>query len=574
MPDSPLQQYINDQLSQGFTLEQLKPVLQQSGYTEDQINQAFSIVQHPTSPPFLSPVPPSVSPAVNAAPELSKTQTVPLSHPSSGKKALPLVLALVLLIALGGGGAWAYFNLWLNPERILLQTWNNHLKVKAVSYQGELVANITIKNPQQISQIFTDTETKVLGMSTSRLAMGEFFMPNYEITQEGSASPENITLGIQFQGKTDHTSSDWQNRQSELTLEIVKQGLDQLIDFDNNLGIDIKSMGTTFYIRLRQIPDFGLLNFQTIDNQWIKLDLQSLIDQYAVQQVEINTELETLSQKTEQHNQQFTELLKKYPVIRVTDQLPGQQLDQVDTYHYRFVIDEINLAKFLSEANKIYLQESEQALSNTISQEDIDKLSQQLIELDLPPGEIWIGKPDKLIRKIKFVIDLAQLSPETSDQYTGELTFEINYSNYNQPQDITLPDQFITTDDLIQKFTNGDFTNQSALMKIQGELMQQEPVNRDNLRRSDIFAITNAVYQYAVENKGEVPPGITSQLQDVGTSGVNLGQYIVPTYIFEIPFDPLNGSPETTGYLISQDPTGRILITASGEVIPVIQVTR
>jgi prepilin-type N-terminal cleavage/methylation domain-containing protein len=100
---------------------------------------------------------------------------------------------------------------------------------------------------------------------------------------------------------------------------------------------------------------------------------------------------------------------------------------------------------------------------------------------------------------------------------------------------------------------------------------------RDSQRRSDLYSVTSAVYQFAVENNGNIPEDITNTPTNIGTGGgnCNLKDDLVPTYIADIPFDPLSGSETDTQYVIFKDPeTGRVVASASGELTSNITVTR
>ena len=101
---------------------------------------------------------------------------------------------------------------------------------------------------------------------------------------------------------------------------------------------------------------------------------------------------------------------------------------------------------------------------------------------------------------------------------------------------------------------------------------------RDAQRRSDLYSTTNAVYQYAAENNGNLPTVITTTPTHIGTGGglVNLSTTLVPTYIASMPKDPTNGTDADTQYTIYKDANGRVVATASSELNPgtVIQVIR
>ncbi len=91
---------------------------------------------------------------------------------------------------------------------------------------------------------------------------------------------------------------------------------------------------------------------------------------------------------------------------------------------------------------------------------------------------------------------------------------------------------------------------------------------RDTQRRADLYALTNAIYQYASENNGNVPTVITGTPTNVGTGGglVDLAPVLVPTYIAGVPKDPSNGTDANTQYTIYRNTDGRIVASASSEL--------
>lgn len=89
---------------------------------------------------------------------------------------------------------------------------------------------------------------------------------------------------------------------------------------------------------------------------------------------------------------------------------------------------------------------------------------------------------------------------------------------------------------------------------------------RDTQRRADLYAITNAIYQYASENNGNVPSVITGTPTTIGSAGIDLAPVLVPTYIAAIPKDPSNGTDANTQYTIYRNTDGRIVASASSEL--------
>ncbi len=104
---------------------------------------------------------------------------------------------------------------------------------------------------------------------------------------------------------------------------------------------------------------------------------------------------------------------------------------------------------------------------------------------------------------------------------------------------------------------------------------------RDAERSADVNTIINAVYQYAIDNNGNLPTGIDSvytSAQVLGTAGsgadstcsatttlaaaVDLSTALVPTYIVGIPADPSTGTSANTDYYINRESSGRIRVGA------------
>lgn len=102
-------------------------------------------------------------------------------------------------------------------------------------------------------------------------------------------------------------------------------------------------------------------------------------------------------------------------------------------------------------------------------------------------------------------------------------------------------------------------------------------------RSSDVKTILDAVHEYAIDNRGVLPAGITATATVVGsgTGQIDICSSLVPTYVAAMPFDPTaTGAGYTdctnydTGYTIASDANGRITVAATAELGAVISVTR
>lgn len=119
----------------------------------------------------------------------------------------------------------------------------------------------------------------------------------------------------------------------------------------------------------------------------------------------------------------------------------------------------------------------------------------------------------------------------------------------------------------------------------------------DTKRRSDVNAILNAIDQYAADNHGSLPAGLTSAACGTtacaitgatGTGNIDLCPSLVTKYLAGLPVDPKNGTNGTTAgqpvvtcnatyataYTVAVSPNdNRVTVTATGEIDPTTPIT-
>ena len=104
-------------------------------------------------------------------------------------------------------------------------------------------------------------------------------------------------------------------------------------------------------------------------------------------------------------------------------------------------------------------------------------------------------------------------------------------------------------------------------------------------RASDVNAILNAIGQYAADNRGTLPTGITTAAQNVSDGGADICSSLMTQYLAALPVDPLtnNGAPVTdctaaydTNYTVIRSAAdNRITVSApAAELGATISVTR
>jgi type IV pilus assembly protein PilA len=127
--------------------------------------------------------------------------------------------------------------------------------------------------------------------------------------------------------------------------------------------------------------------------------------------------------------------------------------------------------------------------------------------------------------------------------------------------------------------------------------VKQLAEGRNTQRRADINTILNAVYQYSINNAGNIPgvDAVTGTSQVVGTSAtgcdtattitcagattvvacLDLTAALTPDYIVAVPKDPSTGTATKSFYYINKDANNRITVgSCSAENSATISVTR
>ncbi|HUD06761.1 MAG TPA: type II secretion system protein [Candidatus Saccharimonadales bacterium] len=94
--------------------------------------------------------------------------------------------------------------------------------------------------------------------------------------------------------------------------------------------------------------------------------------------------------------------------------------------------------------------------------------------------------------------------------------------------------------------------------------------SRNAVRQSNIDQILNAVYEYSIDNNGNLPASITTTPTDICATGANVCSGKVDlsvltnneTYMVKLPEDPQTGTDTDTHYQIYEDANNRVTVTA------------
>ncbi len=440
--------YVKQQVKQGVNSDQIKASLSSGGWQMQDIEEALRTVTAPmsmsiTPPPpapmvtsmpavpaasafvppktFVSPSPVSPSPTsfvppqsvITSMPDLpplvsKQTQVAPSSH--HGLLKFLLIILFLALLGAGGVFGYPYYQDYVNPpEKILGQALENMSHIKSDSISGLVTVEMS------------DSDIPGFASSTRQLPFKK--------------------LVFSFNGSSD--ISDPQNLRGKMSL-----------GFDTGLipkvNAELIYNGPEKYIKVDDIPNLGFFDPSFLNGVWIKLDLADLQKKFNVKTIASSTVSELSPEKIADIKQ----LALESHMFVISQKLPEEVLDGVNTYHYGFILDKNKMIDFVASVSKIIG-------SNPITDEELAKEKKAFDQVVFSPGEIWIGKDDIYMHKISFGMSV---TPPGSGVPQITNTFVMSFKDFNQPVEVIAPDSFKTIDEVGQMVVES-LKKQSALKK-------------------------------------------------------------------------------------------------------------
>lgn len=83
-------------------------------------------------------------------------------------------------------------------------------------------------------------------------------------------------------------------------------------------------------------------------------------------------------------------------------------------------------------------------------------------------------------------------------------------------------------------------------------------------RSSNVNAILNAVHQYAADNRGALPAGITASVSNIADTGADICADVITRYMAALPEDPSLGGDNITDCTAAYD-TGYTIVRSAAD---------
>ena len=486
MIDQQLLDYIKKELGMGVSKEEIKNILLSNGWQDNDIEEVFNFKEPseeiiPNNIPRQSDVNPvslSEQPLSSNLPETKLSEDV-ISTKSS-KKPLKIIISIILALMLIGGSVFAYFYYFESPERIVAKMLENMSNVKSLEYKGQMAVEVETLTTSSIS----------------------YFLEKADNSKEKQKESALLDLSGSF---------DINNLDSPKLVSSIKITSDVI---EENTEASIIINDEVYYFKLTDIPNI-FFDASFLEDKWVSVDLKE-IKKYLEEEGKGEDVEEFEKQKKillEEKTEQIKEITKKANVYIITkksiDEINGKK-----AYRYAFTMSREKIIDLFSEINKLISDEP------LIKDEDRQEVMEILKDVEMPSGEVWIGKEDLLLYKIKIDYTLENIEMET----VADFDIDLEFSNHNKEIKVDIPSSTKTLEEIFAELMGASFgeaTTKAAdanikllldQLKSQMEYLRVEsststylskPLSDTNIKKiSDEISNLNKDHNFAIYSNG------------------------------------------------------------------------
>lgn len=309
-----------------------------------------------------------------------------------------LLKGLVVIVGCGliGMVALGYSPFSLGGQKTIQKSINNFTNIKSVEYSGEMVTEVSANNPQTGKRINQTSTSSFSGM----------FDMHYK---------DNFKNSVVF------------------NMSLPALG-------GEAFNFEIRSIGQVNFFKLSNLPNMGVAWLDNLKNQWVKLDLESLKENPMFKDALQNASVLGVQNKlTDSQIEQMKTLFANSKVLKIKEKLSDENIGGVDTRHYAFTIDGLQL-------NKLFLQLDTVLEGKLLNGQKVEDFNKAFESLENTQGEVWIGKNDGLPYKVSFVV-VSQIDEKVS--ISSKTFFTLYFKNFDVPVVIEEPTVFKTFEEVL-----------------------------------------------------------------------------------------------------------------------------
>jgi len=305
---------------------------------------------------------------------------------------------------------------------------------------------------------------------------------------------EGYKIEGNFSGNSDITNSDNPKLATKFNLSFAIEGM------QFSLAGETKAIGETSYFKLTTIPALPMLepifalmgiDSQQFKNQWVKFDQESVKEIFPPEILgEVEKNLEKQKKERKEMEEKIKNLIVNKEFYSPKKELADEKIGKIKTYHYIVALNKEEVKKIIPEIINI-VREKEEIPTMPESQEKIqEKINQFFDKLGEITGEVWIGKKDFYLYKLRFEKEIDLTALEKNERGTITVKGVTEFDKFNQPIEIAAPEEFKTIKEIL--------TPKDGLLF--GPLKSASSKDRDAKRQADLRQIETAFGMYYADN--------------------------------------------------------------------------
>lgn len=415
--------YVRQQLSLKVPKDVIAGNLKGSGWTDADISEVFSALEPKVVP--LSSIP--VSPI---------SSTVSGTLPHTGHKKIISIVFILILLGVAGAAVYAYQSgVFVSLPKLLADSFEKTETAKTYSHNFSFEADFS--------------GLKDLDDASNPLSSLGIIPKEFKLSMYGS--------------------SDMSDKNNLKTSSVISINMNPI-----SAGAEMRLVGDMFYARLTQLPTLSVLPIPMLSeykDKWFSFP-------YNLSQSGINE-----TQFTAEQQQYLAKMFRDAHIIKPVSKVATETVDGVSTYHFSFILDKDALASFMKSMVEYLksIREDESQFSDAEEQE----LNEGLEAIKDFKGEVWIGRNDKLMRKITISFGIV---PDPAKDEQVKIKMMGLMTNWNEPVSILAPAESTPFQTLIeaslgearQKGAEASIKANMSNMRVQAEIFWDKTSKASN----------------------------------------------------------------------------------------------
>jgi len=339
---------------------------------------------------------------------------------------------------------------------------------------------------------------------------------------------EIFAFSISFSGDSDNT--DPKNLKSTFSFKLVLKGEGEEFSIEG----ETKTIGKISYYKLtkltfpeKEIPEeMAMINLVItfLKDKWFRVDPESILN-WLKKMTEgmgepLPPEIEEQFRKQVQFQEEFSkkaeELLKGRKLYLIKKEFPDVKIQNKKAYHYLVSLNREEIKRLIPEMMESLGTFLGQPMGKEEIKEFKGEFGQFLDKMGEITGEIWIGKKDLYLYKVRGEKEIDMSKLELGGKGKAIVKLDINFAKFNQPIEIKAPEESISIEEILDAIL-------TPFLGVMGEARSRA---RDARRMADLRQIQTAMEIYYSErnrylSSANMPKSIGDYLPSLSTDPGN-----------------------------------------------------